>query len=249
MVDYDRTRLPEVYREARALSDEGLALWETTLVGLVPPDVAVTRVVDLGCGTARFVPLLRRLFRASVIGVDPSLRMLAERDDAAGLFAAGHAEAIPLADGSVDVAWLSMIYHHVDPVAVLPEVRRILRPGGHVIVRTATLEGIEAAVEYLAFFPEALALNRVRMPSRAGLVEAFTGHGFTRLEHRVVPTPLAPSHAEYCRMIARRGFSSLQLMADDAFARGLAALERHCASRPDGPVEELVDLFLFRRSG
>jgi SAM-dependent methyltransferase len=162
---------------------------------------------------------------------------------------AGHAEAVPLADGAVDLAWLSMIYHHIQPAAALPELRRIVRPGGHAIVRTATVEGMEAAVEYLRFFPEALALNRARMPSRAGLVEAFAGQGFTRLEHRVVPTPLAATRAEYCRKIARRGFSSLQLMADDAFARGLAALERYCARGPDGPVDELVDLFLFRRAG
>jgi SAM-dependent methyltransferase len=249
MVDYDRTRLPEVYRQGRALSDDALARWEAALAGLLPLGPAVTRVVDVGCGTARFVPLLGRLFGAPVVGVDPSLRMLAEREAPGGGFVAGHAEAIPLADGSVDLAFLSMIYHHIDPAAALPELRRIVRPGGHAIVRTATLEGLEAAVEYLRFFPEALATNRARMPRRAAIVEAFAAHGFARREHRVIPTPLAASRAEYCRKIAHRGFSSLQLMPDDAFARGLAALERYCAAAgADGPIDEQVDLFLFQRA-
>lgn len=195
------------------------------------------------------VPLLGRIFGAPVVGVDPSLRMLAEREVPGGAFVAGHAEAIPLADGSVDLAFLSMIYHHIDPAAVLPELRRIVRPGGHAIVRTTTLEGIEAAVEYLRFFPEALAMNRARMPGRAAIAEAFAANGFARLAHRGVPTPLAPTRAEYCRKIAHRAFSSLQLVSDEAFARGLAALEHYCAaSGADGPVDELVDLFLFRRA-
>ncbi len=250
MVDYDQTPLPDVYRQARALSDDALAIWETALAAILPPGLAVTRVVDVGCGTARFVPLLRRLFGAPVVGVDPSLRMLAEREGADGLFVAGHAEAIPLADGSFDLAFLSMVYHHLRPALALPELGRIVRAGGHAIVRTTTLEGIEAAVEYLRFFPEALATNRARMPSRAAVVEAFAAQGFACREHRVIPTPLAATRADYCRKIARRGFSSLQLMPDDAFARGLAALERYCrAAGADGPVDELVDLFVFRRAG
>jgi hypothetical protein len=100
----------------------------------------------------------------------------------------------------------------------------------------------------MRFFPDALALNRARMSSREGVVAAFAGHGFARLEHRVVPSPIATARAEYLRKIARRGFSSLQLIPDDAFARGLAELERYCNGlEGDGPVDELVDVFLFRR--
>jgi ubiquinone/menaquinone biosynthesis C-methylase UbiE len=248
MVEYDRTRLPDVYREARALSDATHELWESTLAAILPPGLAVERVLDLGCGTARFVTMLRRLFGAPVVGVDPSLRMLAQREVAGGSVAAGAAEAIPLAGASVDLAFLSMVYHHLQPAAALPELRRIVRPGGHVIVRTPTLEGMDGSIEYTRFFPEALAMNRARMPARAGLVEAFTGQAFTCLEHRVVPSPIAATHAEYLRKIAQRGFSSLQLMPEDAFARGLAELSRYCGGlERDGPVHELVDLFLFRR--
>ena len=150
--------------------------------------------------------MLRRLFGASVVGVDPSLRMLAQREVAGGSFVAGAAVAIPPPRALVDLAFLSMVYHHLRPAEALPELRRIVRPGGHVIVRTPTLEGMEGSLEYTRFFPEALAMNRARMPSRAGVVEAFTGHAFACLEHRVVSSPIAATHAEYLRKIAQRGF-------------------------------------------
>ncbi len=45
-----------------------------------------------------------------------------------------------------------------------------------------------------------------------------------------------------------RGFSSLQHISDEAFARGLAVFETWSASRPAGkPLHEWVDVFLFRR--
>jgi SAM-dependent methyltransferase len=215
---------------------------------MLPSGLAVARVVDLGCGTARFVPLLRRLLGVSIIGVEPSLKMLADREVAAGPFVAGCGEAIPLADGSVDLVFLSMVYHHLRPAEALPELRRIIRPGGHVLVRTSTREGVEAAVEYLRFFPEALEGNRARMPSRAGLVDAFAEHEFASLAHRVIHFPFEANRDDYCRKIALRAFSSFQMMSDEAFAQGLAALERYCSTAEhDGPIDELVDHFLFRR--
>ena len=40
------------------------------------------------------------------------------------------AEALPLANDSVDVLTMIMVLHHVDPGPALTEVRRVLRPGG-----------------------------------------------------------------------------------------------------------------------
>ncbi len=40
------------------------------------------------------------------------------------------ADALPLADGSVDAVTMIMVLHHVEPERALTEVRRVLRPGG-----------------------------------------------------------------------------------------------------------------------
>src|SRR5712691_4554659 len=104
-MEYDRTPLPEVYRIARTLPTETLDVWGRAIRAMLPEAAPVERVVDLGCGTARFTRVLGDVLRASVVGVEPSMRMLAERevrDGRLACFVAGTAEALPLASGSVD---------------------------------------------------------------------------------------------------------------------------------------------------
>ncbi len=106
------------------------------LFGLLDPDWTVG---DLGSGTGGLVALLAPLV-SRVIGVDRSAEMLA----AAGrrLEGVGNAElregtleALPLGDGELDVAILALALHYVvDPPEVLAEVRRVLRPGGRLVV-------------------------------------------------------------------------------------------------------------------
>jgi hypothetical protein len=53
---------------------------------------------------------------------------------------------------------------------------------------------------------------------------------------------------EYRERVRARGFSSLQQIPDEAFARGLAQFEAWSATLPAGePVQERVDVFVFRR--
>jgi SAM-dependent methyltransferase len=42
----------------------------------------------------------------------------------------GSAEAIPLPDGAVDVVLVAQAWHWVDPAVAVPEVARVLSPGG-----------------------------------------------------------------------------------------------------------------------
>lgn len=65
---------------------------------------------------------------AAVDWLLPSSRDVAA-DVGAGTIAA-MAEAIPLADGSVDAVYISSAWHWMDPFRAVPEVVRILRPGG-----------------------------------------------------------------------------------------------------------------------
>lgn len=241
---WDSTRLPDVYVAARELPDEAVATWRAAIERLVPPSPGIHRVIDLGCGTGRFSGLLAEVYGGAVVGVDPSLRMLAQRESPGSLLAAGDAEAIPLAAATSDVVFLSMVYHHLGSVPrALAEMRRILRPGGHVLVRNPTRELYDTDYEYLRFFPGVVEIERRRMPARAALGEAFVA----AVGHEVVRHRFAANHADLLRKIGLRGLSSFELISDDAFGRGLADLARHCreAGR-DAPIYEPVDLFAFR---
>src|SRR6201999_4523290 len=67
-----------------------------------------------------------------IYAVEPDERMravLAARcPQAEGL--AGRGEDIPLPDGSVDAVTISAAWHWLDPERAVPEITRVLRPGG-----------------------------------------------------------------------------------------------------------------------
>lgn len=103
---------------------------------------ASDRALDIGCGPGNAVREAGRL-GADVIGVDPASAMLRvarwltrrHPGRARISFESGTAEALPLADGTVSVAWTIASFHHwSDPVVGLAEARRVLGADGRMLV-------------------------------------------------------------------------------------------------------------------
>jgi ubiquinone/menaquinone biosynthesis C-methylase UbiE/DNA-binding transcriptional ArsR family regulator len=98
-------------------------------------------VADIGSGTGYLLPALSVRFR-KVIAVDPAARMLEvarSRPEVRAVekveFREGALGALPLADGEVDLAIVSLVLHHVEqPAATLADLRRSLKPGGVLMI-------------------------------------------------------------------------------------------------------------------
>ena len=119
-------------------------------------------MLDLGCGAGRFVAALRdagadpvgveiaeaALERARAVAPGADLRLL-EPDG-----------SIPLEHGSVDLVWCSEVLEHVaDGAHLLQEARRVLRPGGRILVTVPFHGRVKAAAIAL------LALRRALRPA------------------------------------------------------------------------------------
>jgi len=89
------------------------------------------RVLDLGAGTGKLTALLAGL-GADVTAVERDQAMLAElrRSLPSVRAMAGAAEAIPLPDGSVDAVLCAQSIHWFDLSRAVPEIARVLVPGG-----------------------------------------------------------------------------------------------------------------------
>ena len=98
------------------------------------------RVLDLAAGTGRLtLALLAAGVGAGgavgtvyVVEPDPGMRAEFARQVPPGLVRLhdGTAEAIPLPDASVDAVVVGSAFHWFDPSRALPEIARVLRPGG-----------------------------------------------------------------------------------------------------------------------
>ncbi len=102
---------------------------EAALDWLLPESAG--QVLDLGAGTGK---LTRKLVARGlgVTAVEPSAGMREQLADAVpGVPSlAGAAESIPLPDSSFDCVFVAQAWHWVEPDLAIPEVTRVLRPGG-----------------------------------------------------------------------------------------------------------------------
>ena len=103
-------------------------------------------VLDAGCGTGWLAAGLRRAApHVHAIGADLSWGMLGRaRSAGAWPLVQGDAQRLPIRDGSVDVVVSRGVLHHLPDVpAALAEWRRVLRPGGAVVVTSEPTPTIE----------------------------------------------------------------------------------------------------------
>jgi SAM-dependent methyltransferase len=112
------------------------------------------RALDLGCGEGRFCRLLASR-GVTTVGIDPTSALIdeARRRHPEGDYRVEGAEALSLDDASVDlvVAYLSLI-DIADLAAALRECRRVLRPGGHLLI--ANLQAFNTAAVPLGWTRE-----------------------------------------------------------------------------------------------
>jgi ubiquinone/menaquinone biosynthesis C-methylase UbiE len=247
--------MADAYDAGRGLGPEAYAAWgEATRPYLGEPSGGA--VVDLGAGTGRFSGELARWSDGDVVAVEPTAAMAAharaKRQPGVRVVRA-RAESLPLADQSVRAVWMSQVLHHVDDLpAAARELARVVRPGGHLLLR-GELRGDDGvpqsgtALAIYRYFPEADRVART-FPGRKLLVSTLGEAGFAVVRETEVAQQVAGSLQAFHDRLATRADSTLAAMDDDAFAAGLARLARDAAAEvPPRPIIERLGFAVLER--
>jgi SAM-dependent methyltransferase len=193
------------------------------LAGMLRDVTGPAVIIDLGCGDGSALAIAAEHNPAHrFAGIDWSGDALRQAQ-AAGLTvvrASVSGGSLPVADGAADVVIMSeLIEHLVDPDGAVAEARRILRPGGSLLLSTPNLaawynrgllafgiQPIFSEVSLRGVFgrPGRVVAGHLRLFTRRALTEFLAASGFrcvtvTGARYHDVPRPLAPLDRAFCR--------------------------------------------------
>lgn len=216
----------DAYRRGRPEYPEPAVEW------LVPR--RAKHVLDLGAGTGKLTrPLIDAGLR--VTAVEPSARMREQLADAVpeARVLAGSAEHIPLDDGSVDTVVVAQAWHWFDPALAVPEVARVLAPGGTLALAWNIRD---ESVPWVA------ALGALMHRHSAQVIDTRPDIGgpFGPAERTEIRWSRPMPKTEIRDMVASRSY--VISLPDDERARLLAEVDEFLKEHPDLRLQEEVTL-------
>jgi ubiquinone/menaquinone biosynthesis C-methylase UbiE len=149
------------------------------------------KLLDIGCGTGLFV---NRYIEAggSAIGLDISRKMLeqARRRCITCDYTIGIGEKIPFCDNSFDAVSSLLVFSYVkDPVSMMSEAFRVLKPGGSIAICTLGKKLLTLGIPAIYHLGEKMNVKHVVMKDfgeryydEAEMDELFTRAGFSDIE-------------------------------------------------------------------
>jgi ubiquinone/menaquinone biosynthesis C-methylase UbiE len=195
-------------------------------------------VLEIGCGTGRFLAQLTEVAKAWGVDASPEMLEVARsRVGSAGL-KLGSAEELPFKDGWFERATMWLVAHLVDRKRAFAEAARVLEPGGRFGV--ATFDPSYFDEFWLnELFPSMEAADRERFPTADELDDQLRGAG---LEPRLLRLSQTGSLTREVALERIRGkhISTFDLIADDEYEAGLTRAERELPEQVDYRVEWLI---------
>jgi SAM-dependent methyltransferase len=239
-VDYQKVAsLYQTGRSAVAHEDE----WRPLLIPYLP-DRPALRVLDLGAGTGIFSRVWPEWGATSVVALDPARPMLAQAKITGLPPCVGPVNArgewLPLRSDSVDVVWISTVFHHIrERERCAADLARVLRgPGSTVMIRQMFAERWTGGWHHV--FP-GMDRSIARFPRIDTITDLFAHEGFTLTGIEGVQEKEAAGTevADWVRQM-RHADTLLLGLDDEEIAEGVAKLDALGDELIAGPTLEVA---------
>jgi ubiquinone/menaquinone biosynthesis C-methylase UbiE len=235
----DFGRLAAEYDRVRPVDDNWREVYDIVVRA---GDLHGRRVLDCGCGTGRLSKALAESEASKVWGVDPEPKMLrvAEQNvpPSVGL-KSGRAEQLPFRDVWFERAVMWLVCHLVDRPVAFSELRRVLTPGGRLVV--VTFDPAHFGEFWLnRYFPSIERIDRARFPDGEELGEQLVAAGFggVRLLRHSQRASITRQHA--LERIEKRHISTFDLLSDDELRDGAERAVQELPENVQYAVEWLI---------
>jgi len=203
-------------------------------------------VLEVGCGTGDYVTAIAKTGSCKGFGMDPSRQMLERAPIYERIsYLQGRAASLPFADQSIDMIFSVNVVHHLEDIEhYFRESLRIVNPGGIVCTATDSDAIIKRRRPLSQYWPSTVPVELARYHDIDALRERMAAAGICRIgqcEGRSdFPIPDIGPYRD-------KAFSCLELIPEEAFARGLLAMESDLRTGPLEGTSELVFLWGERR--
>lgn len=202
------------------------------------------RIIDIGSGTGGITRRIADRFpAASVTGLEPSAALTEKAKELAGdrsnlTFSVGNGAALDLADACADVAILHTVLSHVpNPKPLIAEAKRILRPGGTLVICDADFSKAMMGVvpgDPLGSCAEAFVAGAVTDPWLAGKLKPLIDEAGLSVTHFSVLNRVVTSGMGAMAWVR---MSSASLVSDGVIGQPLAdALEAEYVRRAEAGI-------------
>ena len=143
------------------------------------------------------------------------------------------------------MVFTSMTFHHfTDRALAASECRRVLRPGGVLLVRAGTREQIDSYA-YVPLIPVTRGLHEEVLPSLAEIRGVFESAGLRHVSSDLITQTIAPTWHAYAEKLAAGADSVLARVTPTELEAGLERVRRHAAVVDPRAVTEPIDLLVF----
>jgi len=206
-----------------------------------------SKVLDVGCGTGRFLTNLSFMTKCSLSGLEPSPEMLREaflKDCSRGIaWIQGDGQRLPFSNEVFDCVYMTFVLHHIERKDLaLQEIYRVLKKGGRCVIVTTSHSQIKRHV--LDNFPGVTEIDLKRFPSVPCIKRSMSKVSFKSVHYHVFHRLESTSTYRYLERVRGKYASTLTLFNEQEFQRRFKIFQER-VQRKYGDQIKRISGFVF----